>query len=104
MEKRPLYLCDYKKNTACSRKICAHNVNRIGGPCWATKDPKFAELDQDGNPIQVVMIGIDGEIPIDSELHPFMLRADVDFTRFLAKIAASIAILSLVLAITALTK
>lgn len=40
---------------------------------------------------------IKDEISIDSELHPYMLRVDVDLARFLAKTGISMALLSLIL-------
>lgn len=46
---------------------------------------------------QVEGLEIKDEISIDSELHPYMLRVDVDLARFLAKTGISMALLSLIL-------
>ena len=41
-----LYKCDPEKNVPCKKRMCT-----IWNKCECTKDPKYAELDEDGSPI-----------------------------------------------------
>lgn len=41
------YLCDVSKNAACTKEWCV----KVGGPCLATLDKKYAVRDEKGNPV-----------------------------------------------------
>ena len=57
------YRCDPGKNTECKKTGCAlvKKKGKCTGKCEATSNPKFAQLNEDGNPIVafVVMRGED---------------------------------------------
>lgn len=83
--------------------------------CELQKRPEFQRLEEyldrsgtQGSALktpQAEGLEIKDEIPIDSKLHPYMLRVDVDFARFLAKSGISVALLSLILsAISLITR
>lgn len=48
-QRKKCWLCDVRKNTACSKTGCILN----GGPCLATCDKNYAYLDEKGNPVAV---------------------------------------------------
>ncbi len=41
------YLCDIQKNVACTKEWCV----KVGGPCLATLDEKYAVRDDKGHPV-----------------------------------------------------
>lgn len=53
MEKKPtLYICDPLKNTDCKKTGCVYNQDAPMKNCARTKNPAFAVLDENGEPIR----------------------------------------------------
>jgi hypothetical protein len=51
-EKPTLYICDPQKNTECKKLVCVHNPDAIYRACAKTKNPAFAVLDENGEPMR----------------------------------------------------
>ena len=47
---KTVYLCNPKLNTKCSKTGCGYI--REDGPCFRTTNPEFAEIGDDGQPIE----------------------------------------------------
>lgn len=50
-EKPTMYICDPVKNTACRKTGCVHNPVALIWHCAHTKNPAFAVLDENGEPM-----------------------------------------------------
>lgn len=51
-EKRTWYVCDPMKNMGCKKRSCVHNPEAAFWTCWATSNPAFAVLDENGVPMK----------------------------------------------------
>ena len=51
-ERPVLYVCDPLKNTECKKRMCVHNKKAIYWGCSNTKNPAFAVLDENGEPMR----------------------------------------------------
>lgn len=68
-EKRTWYVCDPMKNTECKKRSCVHNPEAAFWTCWATSNPAFAVLDENGEPMKADVKAV-LKLPVFREAEP----------------------------------
>ena len=66
---RTWFVCDPVKNTECRKHTCVHNPTASIWACYATTNPAFAVLDENGEPMRVnVKLGLKLPVFRDEQL------------------------------------